>query len=647
MKSTPFALFLVAGAVLTARADDVLKADNTDALHLETSWSGGVVPGAADVAVWDSTVTAARVTDLGADLALAGVRVASPGGAVTVNGTQVLSLGGSGIDLSAASQNLNLNSALTLTADQQWTVGSGRTLQVTSGVTRNIVLNGDLTLAGSGTVAFGGSVANSNPVLSGAGDIIINGATLRNDMQGGGSSTGRTGDTILNSGTLAINSSVSLFGTGKLVLNGGAIGSGTTTSRTIANALVIGGNFRVGGTGLNTGAIHFQGAVDLNGGVRTIEGIPTALISNVGTGTILSGVVSNGGIVKTGTGHLVLSNNANTFTGPVTVNAGLLAIGKTAIANSVSTTLAANGTGILLGENGPGSHLINNLNGVAGTAIRSDYGLSGASTTRSLTIRQSVDGEFAGSFVQGSSRAFEVVKTGSATLTLSGPGGHSLGTTISDGTLKIGGGGLLGAATYAGAVVNNATLQFDSTANQSLTGTMSGSGALVKSGTGALTLAGDGSAFSGASTVSAGSLFINGSLGAGGVTVGAAATIGGSGVLGGALAMDSAAFLQVVDIADPLAVAGSVTFGPGFGFANLKGWDYAAAELGTYTLISGDGVDLTGLSHVGPGNALDLGGGRAAYFQQGSLQVVIIPEPSAPLLLALGSLVLLGARRRR
>ena len=48
---------LMAGSV---SASDVFKADNSDDLNLTTSWTGGVVPTAADVGVWDGTITAAR-----------------------------------------------------------------------------------------------------------------------------------------------------------------------------------------------------------------------------------------------------------------------------------------------------------------------------------------------------------------------------------------------------------------------------------------------------------------------------------------------------------------------------------------------------------------------------------------------------------
>ena len=59
------------------------KTNNNDNLNLESSWSGGVVPGKGDIAQWGSTVTDANAVALGADLSWAGFRIVNPGGPVT------------------------------------------------------------------------------------------------------------------------------------------------------------------------------------------------------------------------------------------------------------------------------------------------------------------------------------------------------------------------------------------------------------------------------------------------------------------------------------------------------------------------------------------------------------------------------------
>jgi hypothetical protein len=60
--------------------------------------------------------------------------------------------------------------------------------------------------------------------------------------------------------------------------------------------------------------------------------------------------------------------------------------------------------------------------------------------------------------------------------------------------------------------------------------------------------------------------------------------------------------------------------------------------LGAYTIIDGLAhIDLTNLRNLGAGNAVDLGGGKQAYFSTGSLVVNVVPEPSTYALLALAA----------
>jgi hypothetical protein len=105
-----------------------------------------------------------------------------------------------------------------------------------------------------------------------------------------------------------------------------------------------------------------------------------------------------------------------------------------------------------------------------------------------------------------------------------------------------------------------------------------------------------------------------------------------------------------VNLLDSLQVGGTVSLYAGFGVDNLTGLDWGTVSAGTYTLIDGTlstGV-FAGLDHNSLGTAYDAGFGRTAYFQEGSLQLVVdvIPEPSAALLGGLGMLLLLRRRRR-
>jgi hypothetical protein len=80
----------------TASAVNIYKADNADNLNLTTSWTNGVTPTSSDVAVWDSTVTSANTTLLGADANWAGIQILNPAGLITINAGNTLTNGASG-----------------------------------------------------------------------------------------------------------------------------------------------------------------------------------------------------------------------------------------------------------------------------------------------------------------------------------------------------------------------------------------------------------------------------------------------------------------------------------------------------------------------------------------------------------------------
>lgn len=146
----------VAGSL---HATDIIKAANTNNLNDLNSWTGGVVPGTADVAVWDSTVTGPNSTLLGADLSWSGVRIANPGGLVTIGAGNTLTLGTAGIDMSAATAGLTLSNGVALPANsvQTWAVASGQTLTLAGALTRgaNSALYFDHTSGGTINIASG------------------------------------------------------------------------------------------------------------------------------------------------------------------------------------------------------------------------------------------------------------------------------------------------------------------------------------------------------------------------------------------------------------------------------------------------------------------------------------------------------------
>lgn len=161
--------------------------------------------------------------------------------------------------------------------------------------------------------------------------------------------------------------------------------------------------------------VTFNHDIDLNGATRTINAVDNALVTT--DWATLPGVLSNGGITKTGNGVLRLTG-ANTFTGPVTVTLGTLEF----------TTVSDNG--------GAASNLGQGTNGLSlGGGTLSFVGSTSQSTNRAMSFT--------------ASSTLSANGTSGATITYTGA--IDAGTTASAVVLTGTGGGLIsGGITQSG-----------------------------------------------------------------------------------------------------------------------------------------------------------------------------------------------------
>ena len=138
--------------------------------------------------------------------------------------------------------------------------------------------------------------------------------------------------------------------------------------------------------------IEFQNPINLAGAARTVQvNDNTATNSDFAT---LSGVVTNGGLVKTGAGKLVLAGSTNFFASGLTVSNGTLAVngvttssvmtvvGGTALINGAYTGPVTVGSGGALGGTGTlaAANLTLQSNAVLSVTILDTLGHSDALT---------------------------------------------------------------------------------------------------------------------------------------------------------------------------------------------------------------------------------------------------------------------------
>ena len=401
---------LVLLPAFSSEAADVLKANNADSLELTTSWVAGAVPEGTDIAVWDSTVTAANSTALNADLSWQGIRVANPGGAVTINNTaNLLTLGTAGIDLSAATQNLTIGTTLMTDGNQTWSLAAGRTLNLwTVNTGRGISGAHDITIngpdTGSATVVMlpgsNGSLGfndfNSNNGFFGNWNIGPN-VTVQN-IRNGRTAWGM-GTINLNGGTIAqvqgnwtwTNDIVLGTGTTSTIAN-----NATGSNRSLKLQSVISGdgnlNFAdtTGAMGNNTLGFIITGTNTMSGTVTIpasrfvrVGGIPG---DNTSTNAGVGGTLGTAGVVNNGT--LTLSHSDTWTFGNNVSGTGALVIGHTGITGTATQVATVSGTHTYTGATTVNNGRLN-LTGSMTSAVTvgSAGAISGTgSTTGSMTF---------------------------------------------------------------------------------------------------------------------------------------------------------------------------------------------------------------------------------------------------------------------
>ena len=460
------------------------------------------------------------------------------------------------------------------------------------------------------------------------------GGTLRLNNQ----NNGITGEILVSQGVLQIRDGSSntpiVFASGSMDQRSIRVtGTGTGTGTLDL--------FRIGTTGTQGITWTMPGITLENGGTLRFRNDVTATYNHamdaaviVGTG---GGKIVNSGTTDTGTQNVTLSG-ALSGSGALEylANSGTtrrLTVSKADNSYSGDWSVSHSGTGTALLRAGAANALGTGTVTLNARATLENNIANGLDSLAGVKLTASTSTLTLGATPWTNAAAILTAQNGTIH---SGSGASTIGTFLLDSagtvTLDADPGGSLAATSFD---IRQGTLAG--------TGSLTGTGTLTKSTSGTATLAGTHS-YTGATTVAAGALLVTGTLGATDVTVDAGAAIGGSGSIGGSLHFNAGSNL-LFSLTDTLTVNGASVDFDAFSIANLTGFDNTVPN-GTYTLIDGTAtIVLTNVVNFGLANAQPLDGGRSAYFDSGSLQLVVIPEPSVALLGGLGLFVLLRRRR--
>ena len=420
-----------------------------------------------------------------------------------------------------------------------------------------------------------------------------------NPIEFAGSGGTSTNDSAVNAVngitfTTSANGSYTLNGSALEIATGGILNSS-------AYAQAVGLNLTMNGSSTinaDSADLTISGSVDNNGSTLTATANSSRTIS-------LSGPISDSGsLIKNGAGTLILTGN-NTYTGATTISLGTLQIG-----DSSATTL------------GSGNY--------SGTVANS------GTLVFSSTANQTLSGLLSGTGA--------LVKSSSGTLVLTATNSYSGDVTINAGTLEIGGSGVLENGNLASGIVNNGTFFINTSANQTLAGVLSGTGALTKSNSGTLMLSVN-NTYTGATTIQAGTISLatlgNGSAaGSFGASTNATQNLilaGGTILYTGVNATSNRGFTLADGTSSTINVS---TSGVSLTLSgNSAATTGSLVKAGAGTLVLGGNHSYTGSTTISAG-ALHIGGGARLgggnydgnISNQGTLQVNV--DPSDTLILS-------------
>ena len=545
-------------------------------------------------------------------------------------GWESIVISNSGQLSSSANSDINcVSGTTTVTGTGSYWNMNGATLTIGAAI-----ISGTYTSQGNVLLSCsGGQVSTGGLILGSASNSVIldNGrltaGAAGNLISGSGYAYIRSGGAILDSGgfnttvsvpivtdTTSIGGGLTKNGAGTLTLTGTNTYTGATTinAGTLESAKVAASNSTSAITVNNAGtlAVNFGGASDYAASdVVTLLGKTTFGATTAAFGfdtTNLSGTYGNNltmaaGLTKLGSNTLTLTGT-NTYTGATTISAGTLQIGDGSLpVSSIITDNAALVYNLL--NSGTCANVINGT----GTLAKIDANTLILSGSNSYTGTTTVS---SGTLILGNANAVQgsIVTNSIAN-----------GLVFNSGIGSFNFGGLSGSVNLALTDAGGAPVALNvggNPGNTTYSGVLSGSGSLTQYGTGTLTLTSS-STYTGATTVSNGSLTVSGAAGslaatsgvtvtgatfnvgdttngpAGSINSAAGLTLGGSNGGGYVLVNRSGTLLQ--------ANVASVTVGAGYSYVAANGFSSTVGALN----ITGAGTNFTRL----PGGIYNSSGG--------------------------------------
>jgi autotransporter-associated beta strand protein len=473
-----------------------------------------------DVVLFDDTAAGTKTVNIASDVAPT---------AVTFNNSAVnYSLTGTGGIAGVAGVTKSGTGTLSISSPNTYTGGtviSGGTIAISDDASLGDV-TGNLTYSGNGTLRLnagfdtyrsqvinsgvsatidtnGFNLVQNDGAISGDGTLVKNGAgtlDLLNNTY--------TGGTILNAGTLTVANSSSLgattgplsfSGNGTLLvggtinstrpysISGGVTATIDTNSNTLTQGGVVSGTGTLNKDGLGmlamTGNSTFSGPITVSAGTLKFSGSGAVASTSLSIATgatfewardaaVSATLTGAGTVLRSSTaGNAVFSGVNTSFTGDWNITSGYVGLTNDDVVGASTVGMTWNGGGIFFTATG------NTLSATRTITLGASGGILNGSTGNTNTFASKFTGAGNLNKVSGERAILTAVNDFTGNISISGGG-----------TLEIGGAGRFGSGTYAGAISNANTFAVNTTANQTLSGVISGAGGLTKANSGTLVI---------------------------------------------------------------------------------------------------------------------------------------------------------------
>ncbi len=441
----------------------------------------------------------------------------------------VLTIGGGGITVQNSSGAHTISAPITFGTPQTWTVGPA-TGTNTAGI---LTISGAVTDQGNGpTITKAGT---GTLLLTGAntyiGNTNVNAGTLQIGNGTSGSILGKATVTTATGATLVLDQadattffnpvsnsgSVHTIQSGTTTLSGDISGSGSLVQSGTGTTILTGANTFTGGTTVD------HGTLQINGTYPTPTLVGTVAVNN--GATLLSTQRDGFGTSGSAATSVVTLNIVG---GTVTHTASNLTLANVTI-NMTGGTLQSQGAGTSLDFFG-GSTALNTLATSTTATLGGTVNLRENQPSTTFTVGRGTTASgvdlLVSAVIQQTQAPSALVKAGAGTMVLTGANTYTGTTSVNAGTLQVGDGtsgsispgsavSVAGGAklainladenTFGSSINNSGTVSAISSNLNTITGSITGTGAFVQDGTGTTILSGKND-YSGTTTINKGTL---------------------------------------------------------------------------------------------------------------------------------------------